>query len=314
MRTSAAAAFRLMMGIAAVCAAPAHGQTPADPGATHYADWVRVDLPRLGDTRLIPEVYWRGIVPDGPHLLAWVEWRHYPPEPVPGDTALFMFRIVRMRFDCAGRRYQPLGTLYYRRGDPSLVRVGASDTPGEWTAADTSLLDREMVDLACMPRDLGVHGELPLHLPASRWTEVFRRGRFSRQVDTAGVRHHGAYRLAWTRDVHEPQPRRLEGGVPGDTFNTRYALLRVDCATRRYREVRQALAYSEKVVDSVTRPGVPLVARDPTAADYAQINAVCGGPPTSLRAPGRPQTSWLAAYRPAPSPRRRRRGRKARPA
>jgi hypothetical protein len=308
MRVPIAATFLLMTGISAWSAAPARGQTPADPGTLRLNAWAAAELVGVpGDTRLIPMVHWEGVVPDGPHLLAWVRWDHPSAEPVPGDTARFTTRIARMRFDCAGGRYQQLATLYFRGRSTPKVRVGASDTPGPWTAADTTLLVREMMDMACLPRDLGVRGGLPLNLPASRWTTVLRLPTHTRQMDTAGIQRHGAHRMMWMRDMEPRAPYALDDEARADTADTHYWLLRVDCATRRYRTVRRVLADAGTFVDSLTRPGTPLTARDPADADYSVINAVCGGPParprTHLGTPRAPRTPAPAAL-PARPPRR----------
>lgn len=295
MRIPIAATFLLMTGISAWSAAPARGQTPADPGTLRLNAWAQADLVGVvGDTRLIPMVHWEGMVPDGPHLLAWVRWDHPSPETVPGDTARFTTRIARMRFDCAGDRYQQLATLYFRGRSTPKVRVGASGTPGPWTAADTTLLVREMMDVACLPRDLGIRGGLPLNLPASRWTTVLRQPTHTRQMDTTGIQRQGTHRMMWMRDVQPRAPYSLDDEAQADTADTYYWLLRVNCATRRYRRVRNALADGEALVDSMTRLGIPAPALEPTDPDYSVINAACGGPPRR-RAHLAPRPSATAA-------------------
>jgi hypothetical protein len=280
MRIPSAAAFLLMTGMSTWSAAPARGQTPTDPGTVPLRAWAAADLVGIpGDPRLIPMVHWEGMVPDGAHLLAWVRWDHPSPEPVPGDTVRFTTRIARMRFDCAGSRYQQLATLYFRGRSTPKVRVGASDTPGPWTAADTTLLVREMMDMACLPRDLGLRGGLPLNLPASRWTTVLREPTHTRQMDTAGIQRQGTHRMMWMRDITPPAPYSLDSDAPAQTADTHYWLLRVNCATRRYRRVRDVLANGGALVDSLTRPATPMPALDPADPEYGVINTVCGGPP-----------------------------------
>lgn len=301
----------------ALAAAPAPAQPVADPSTIKAGEWVYAGQVGGADSpqRVMVDVHWNGISEEGPHRVTWVQWTHRTVETVPGDSAWYRVRMVRQRFDCAGRRWQPLATRYYRHRADSLVQVGAAQTPGAWTPADTTTMAQEMIDVACLPRDVAVRMGIPaLETPKGAWMEVARDSPYLylREVDTAGRQRHGDLAMIWARDFLPPRPFTNYDGEMGERFDTHYRLLRIDCATRRYRVVRQVLAYSGKFVDSVTGPSATLPGYDSTDDGYVPVSAACGGPPagapTSLRAPGALHTGTLAMWhRAGATPRRRQR-------
>ena len=108
------------------------------------------------------------------------------------------------------------------------------------------------------------------------------------------------------RDLTPPAPYSLRGDAEGDTADAHYWLIRVDCATRRYRTLRNVLANRGALVDSMTQPATPMLAPDPADPEYGVINAVCGGPPrrrSSVSPLTRPRP-LVALHRSAPEPRR----------
>lgn len=300
-------------------ASPAGAQTPADPATIPDEEWIPVGHqggPTFSERTVATSLHWKGLSRQQGHPVTWVEWRLRQPATVPGDTAQYSDRFVRQRFDCDGRRWQSLGVRYEARRTSGTRRVGSSDAQGPWTPADTTNMMREMFDLACLPADPAMGMGLPPLNAPERWTRVDGTDERPQEVDTAGRQRHGKVTLMWSRTRQPPRPFQRFDGTMGPDYDTHHRLMRVDCATRRVRIVRQVLAHSGTFVDSLTRPNPSGIVADSSVYGYAEVNAACGGSPagapTSLRAPSAPGTPPLALWRRAASGRTGQRGRKRR--
>jgi hypothetical protein len=229
-------------------------------------------------------LHFRSVIAEGANRrLAWARW-NYNMDTLSLGGAKYNVRITRYRVDCPTLRLQPLAHRYFwneliaaRPVAPGENRVGA------WISPEPYSPEYGIATTACLPQTLG--GGSPLAIPAERWRSPSPGTRqFDWAIDAAPPARYGDRRVAWFRSRFSP-PR---AGLGGQTHDSQYEWVMIDCATSRRRVLRSWKVSAGAVVDSLRGVSAESDPIRPPAAMTALIRAACEGPYLSGATPPPP--------------------------
>jgi len=192
-------------------------------------------------------VAWQGLRDEGSYKLGWIRFRYLGRRTTSAGQSYN--RLLELnRFDCAGRRMQPVRAVYF----DDAVNIRSAEMVPDWYSPNTGSLGEGLLEMACTPA--APAWPVPSALPESRWTSLgLDYGEYGPMVsiDRQSRVRIGEHWYLWVRYAERGPRNMIDGGAQ---YDTRYVIARVDCGRRRFQALRHHYLLNGRPVQTDERP------------------------------------------------------------